>query len=140
MMHGLAAASCSAATSRSRPRLVLGPVCHVPPCHPCMRSVAAQYEAKLRHCSALPSFVVRLAATPVWRRRSSHRHKGYEAVVSFSSREVEVGGVNLVHGLVREQDLLAGAGIEQRSSLGLGEMRRHIEVGADPVEVDDILT
>ena len=41
-------------------------------------------------------------ATLVWRRRLSHRHKGYETIVSFWSREVEVRGVDLVHGLARE--------------------------------------
>jgi hypothetical protein len=78
-------------------------------------------------------------ATLVWRWRLSHRHKGYEAVVSFSSRDVEVGGVKVGHVQALEYNGLASVGLERRSISSVGEMVHHIEVRADPVEVDDIL-
>jgi hypothetical protein len=79
-------------------------------------------------------------ATLVWRRQLSHRHKGYEAVVSFSSLDdVEVAGVKVGRVQAVEYNGLACAGLERRSISSVGEMGHHIEARADPGEVDDIM-
>jgi hypothetical protein len=55
-----------------------------------------------------------------------------------SSGQVEVGGVKIGYVQAGEYDGLAIAGLERRSGVSVGEMGHHIEVRADPIELDDI--
>jgi hypothetical protein len=78
----------------------------------------------------------------VWRRRLSLRHKGYEAVIRFSSRDVEVAGVGFKLGCRMAYEVDSRAIVERErhfTHIGVvGEMRSEIEVRPDPDEIDDI--